>query len=542
MTLADEYWEYAHRTDQIEALWRNDLEHLEEVEDFSPAGVEARMATLRRFADRSSGVEGPTPELVSFHAASAAARLPWVGDLEMVNPAVGLVSLLATFLPRYPLVTADHGERYLEKIARTDRMLAGLEERLTVAAAAGRTPIRAAVAATMTQIDGILTHDPFGGQPAPTDLTRAEAADWAGRLEAEVGRTLRPALARLRKTLGEVVLPRARPDDRPGLRWLDGGEEAYGRLIEAHTSLPLTAAEVYAVGREQVARLDEEYRMLAGPLLGTTDLGTIYERLRNDPDLHYRTAADLVVDAEAALAAATEAALAAATEAAPAWFRRLPHAGCAARAVDQGALAFYSAPAADGATRGTFFFNTSHPELWGTFQLRAITFHESIPGHHFQIALAQETPGLHPVHSRLFVTSYVEGWGLYAERLADEMALYRGTLDRIGMLAADSLRACRLVVDTGMHAFGWSRNQAIRYMVDNSPMAVAEVEAEVDRYVGDPGQAVSYMIGRLELDRLRSEAASRLGPRFDIRDFHDAVLGTGSVTLPTLRRLVESRL
>ncbi len=534
MRLADEYWDFAHRTDQLEALWRTDLEHLEEVEDLTPEGSEARMARLRDFAARASTEEGPTAELVAFHAASAEARLPWVAELGMVNHTIGIVSLLATFLPRYPLVTAEHGERYLAKVARLDGMLAGLEKRLAAAAADGRTPIRRAVTGTIDQVADVLARDPFIAQAPPAELSPREAEAWRDRLDAGLSRSLRPALARLAETMKTVVLPRARPDDRPGIRWIDGGDEAYGRLLEAHTSLPLTAAEIHDAGIAQVARLDDEYRSIAEPLLGTSDIAEIYERLRADPDLHYRSAGALIADAEEALAAAVAAAAAV--------FHAVPAAGCVARAVDDGALAFYSPPPPSGRGPGTFFFNTARPELWGTFQLRSITFHESVPGHHLQIALAQETPGLHPVHSRLAVTSYVEGWGLYAERLADEMGLYRDALDRIGMLTSDSLRACRLVVDTGMHALGWTRDEAVAYMIANSPMSLAEVEAEVDRYIGDPGQAVSYMVGRLELDRLRSEATSRLGPRFDIRDFHDAVLGTGSVTLPTLRRLVESRL
>jgi len=534
MNLADEYWEYAHRTDQLEALWRGDLAHLEEVEDFSPAGVAARTRRLEEFAARAATEEGPTAELVAFHAASTATRLPWIADLEMVNHTVGIVSLLATFLPRYPLVTAEHGERYLEKVARVDAMLAGLEDRLAESAAAGRTPVRSIAAAAADQVSAVLRRDPFSAQLPPMELPAGAAADWRGRLETELSRSLRPALARFADTVRTVVVPRARSDERPGLVWIDGGEEAYHRLLAAHTSLPLTAAGVHGTGLEQVARLDDEYRAAAGPLLGTTDLAEIYERLRTDPALHYRSPADLIADAEEALAAAAGAA--------PAVFRTTPAAGCVARAVDDGALAFYSPPAPDGSSPGAFFFNPPHPELWATFQLRSITFHESIPGHHFQLALAQETPGLHPVHSRLAVTAYVEGWALYAERLAGELGLYRDDLDRVGMLTADSLRACRLVVDAGMHGLGWSRERAVAYMLANSPMSAGEVEAEVDRYLGDPGQAVSYMVGRLEIDALRAEAADRLGRRFDLRDFHDAVLGAGSVTLPTLRRTVTDAL
>jgi uncharacterized protein (DUF885 family) len=288
---------------------------------------------------------------------------------------------------------------------------------------------------------------------------------------------------------------------------------------------------VHQIGIDQVARLEDEYRAMAGPLLGTTDVDEIYRRLREDPALHYEDADELVADATDTLARATSAA--------PAWFGRLPKAPCTASAIDGGAVAYYSPPARDGSKPGAFYFNTKDPAGWGRFELESTTFHEGVPGHHLQLAIAQESLDLHPLLADYVVVAYCEGWGLYAERLADEMGLYSTELDRIGMLGGDSMRACRLVVDTGLHALGWSRERAITYMVDHSPMSRQQVEAEIDRYIGDPGQALGYMIGRLEIDRIRADAEQRLGSRFDIRAFHDVVLSVGSVPLTTLRRAVD---
>jgi uncharacterized protein (DUF885 family) len=169
-----------------------------------------------------------------------------------------------------------------------------------------------------------------------------------------------------------------------------------------------------------------------------------------------------------------------------------------------------------------------------------MAFHEGIPGHHLQIAIAQELGDEIPRFQRdAFISAYGEGWALYSERLADEMGLYSSPLDRLGMLWGDSMRACRLVVDTGLHALGWSREQAVQYMAANCPMALDAVRAEIDRYVVLPGQALSYMIGRLEFDRLREEAETAMGAEFDLPAFHDTVLGSGLMPLPTLRRLVH---
>ncbi len=169
-----------------------------------------------------------------------------------------------------------------------------------------------------------------------------------------------------------------------------------------------------------------------------------------------------------------------------------------------------------------------------------MAFHEGIPGHHLQLAIAQELEGVPEFRKHARITAYAEGWGLYTERLADEMGLYGGALDRMGMLDADSMRAGRLVVDTGLHALGWSRQHAIDYFRDNSPMTMTTIEGEVDRYISMPGQALGYMIGRLEIQRMRAEAEETMGPAFDIKGFHDTVLGSGLVPLETLDRMVRS--
>ncbi len=184
--------------------------------------------------------------------------------------------------------------------------------------------------------------------------------------------------------------------------------------------------------------------------------------------------------------------------------------------------------------------NTYLPETRPRYEAEALAFHESVPGHHLQIAVAQELTGVPEFRKHQGVTAFVEGWGLYAERLADEMGLYTSDVDRIGMLSFDAWRACRLVVDTGLHAKGWSRQQAIDYMTDNSILAENNIENEVDRYITWPGQALAYKLGQMEILKLRDEAKTKLGSRFDIKAFHDAVLGNGAVALPVLRQQVET--
>jgi uncharacterized protein (DUF885 family) len=203
-------------------------------------------------------------------------------------------------------------------------------------------------------------------------------------------------------------------------------------------------------------------------------------------------------------------------------------------------IAYYREPSADGSRPGYYMINTYQPETRPRYEAEALAFHESIPGHHLQIAIAQELSGVPEFRKHVGTTAFVEGWALYTERLADEMGLYSSDVDRIGMLSYDAWRACRLVVDTGLHSMGWSRQQAIDYMTENSVLAENNIANEVDRYLALPGQALAYKLGQLEILRLRDRARDALGSAFDIRSFHDVVLGQGAVGLRTLASVVEA--
>jgi uncharacterized protein (DUF885 family) len=535
LKLADEFHAFHKRTDQMAALWKGSLDDLELWEDFTLEGAQERRTELVRLAEeaeRLASLEGthPTLDLISFAGRAGAEQLEWFHDLQQFNSNMGFHPMLLTFGPRFPLVTADHGQRYLVRMSNLPKALRGFADRVASAAERGRVANITMVEQTLAGIDRHLGApvDPLTAQKPPAELSNSEAAIWSGELYRILRDEVRPALVELRDTVHDRALPAARSDDQAGLVYLEGGGEAYERLVWANVSRIVAAERVHSIGLEQVERLEDEYRSIAGPLLGTTDVREIYDRLRNDPTLHYQDAETLVADATTALAKAAAVM--------GDWFGVLPESPCIATSIDQGPLAFYSEPAMDGSKPGTFFFNTSDPSMWGTFQLEATTYHEGIPGHHLQVALTLENEDLHPIHREPLVIAYLEGWALYTERVADEMGLYSSEMDRVGMLAADSMRACRLVVDTGLHALGWSRDQAIDYMVGHSPMTRGQVIGEIDRYIGVPGQALGYMMGRLEIDKIRADAERRLADRFDIKAFHDLVLGHGDIPLDTLER------
>jgi uncharacterized protein (DUF885 family) len=227
----------------------------------------------------------------------------------------------------------------------------------------------------------------------------------------------------------------------------------------------------------------------------------------------------------------------------PQWFGIQPRAGCEvvrmeAHEEPHSTIAYYRQPAIDGSRPGRYYINTWKPETRPRYEAEALAFHEAIPGHHLQIAIAQELSGIPEFRKHVGCTAFVEGWALYTERLADEMGLYSSDLDRIGMLSYDAWRACRLVVDTGMHSMGWSRQQAIDYMLAHSALAENNIVNEVDRYIGWPGQALAYKVGQMEFLHLRDRYKSAQGENYDIRAYHDLVLRNGAVTLPALQQIV----
>jgi uncharacterized protein (DUF885 family) len=420
-----------------------------------------------------------------------------------------------------------------------DRLIGTTRDALATGVAAPAALVRNVVA----ELDDLLGRpvedwplvDP--ARDAPVDWPAERRRAYQDDVAVAVADVIRPAFARYRAFLADELGPLARRDDRPGLSHLPGGEEAYARLVRSHTTLPLTPGEIHRIGLDETERIDAEFRALGDRLLGTEDLGTILARLRSDPALHFASSAEVFAVADASLARANAAI--------PDWFGRLPRTPCVV--VEMGAheakystIAYYRQPAADGSRPGSYYINTTAPETRPRYEAETLAFHEAVPGHHLQIAIAQELEGL-PAFRRLTgPTAFVEGWGLYSERLSAEMGLLSGDMDRFGIASFDAWRACRLVVDTGLHAFGWSRDRAIAFMVEHTALAENNIANEVDRYLAMPGQELAYKLGQLEILRLREDARAALGAGFDIRAFHDVVLGQGAVGLVTLRSVVEA--
>jgi uncharacterized protein (DUF885 family) len=545
---ADRYWEASLEFRPTGATLHGDHRYDDRIEDISVDGEARERAAwleLRAAVDvvDPAGLDAAgrvTRELLRAELTKAVEAID-VRETELrYDQNTGFHAELFVVAPQIKAPTPESARALLGRHRQIPAFLDQAIDRLRAGLAAGRTPARINIERSLNQLDKYLASalegDPFTTMAGPPRWD-GEAA-WRAEL-ADVARDLiRPAFGRYREFFASELLPAGRPHDRAGLQWIPDGPGLYEHFVRHHTTVDdLTAEAIHRIGLAELDRLAGEYAEVGGRLFGTTDLASIFDRLRSDEALRYTSGDEIMGDARRYLAAARAVM--------GDWFGRLPVTPCeivaipAAIAEDM-PMAYYFPPADDGSRPGMYFVNTADPGDKNRFETASVAYHEAIPGHHLQLAIATELDGV-PAFQRLSHgnTAYVEGWGLYAERLAEEMGLYADDLERIGMLAADSWRSCRLVVDTGLHALGWGRQQAIDFMAANAPVSVGEIGVEVDRYIGMPGQALAYKIGQREIFRLREAARARLGDRFDIRAFHDVVLGSSSVSLPVLRHLVE---
>ena len=437
-------------------------------------------------------------------------------------------------VPAMTITDADSAARYESRLAGLGAFFTALGERYAQEAADGRTSTALGIQHAVGQLTGHLARD----LDDDALLAPAAGADPALRERARetVRAEVRPAMTALVDQL-RALLPGARADDAVGISNVPGGEAAYVDAVARHTTTDLTPAQVHQIGLDTLAELRPRWLEIGARALGVHTFPEITERLRTDPALRFQTSGQIVEVAEQALQRAQAVQ--------DDWF---PHSDIPACVVEQidpvdaagAAMAYYRPPAVDGSRPGAHVLQATDPTERFRFEYEALAFHESVPGHHLQLATAQtlDLPRYRQ-HLDVEACSFNEGWGLYAESLAEEMGLYSDDVALLGMLSFASLRACRLVIDTGVHALGWSRQRAVEFMWAHTATTRANVVNEINRYIAWPAQALAYMVGRREIVRLRAAAQGRLGARFDVRGFHGAVLSNGAVPLSVLSEVVD---
>ena len=445
----------------------------------------------------------------------------------------GPAAFLAT-AARTVLLDPAAAEAYLIRLRRSGGWLDQLGQRLRAGAGKGRLPVAPLAEQAVTWADGVLAApatSPVLSPQAPQGWPNAAAWDAERRAIAE--EVVYPALTRWVATVKDL-LPRARPSQQAGMTYLPDGKEHYARAIQIYTTLPLSAEDLHQTGLDHIAALETRAVEL-GAGLGLDGLDEVFTALRDSagqvpPEQAMRRAAEAVRRAEARAGEVFPEPLPPPCEVAP-----MPEVVAVS-----GAAPHYTPPRLDGGRPGTYWFNTRRPTAGTGWDTEVVAFHEAVPGHHLQLSRLQLLTGLPALQRQRSLPVFAEGWGLYAEQLAEEAGLYADERGLLGSVSTSLMRAARLVVDTGMHAFGWSRERALEYMADHVPMPREFLAAEIDRYVVMPGQALAYLTGKLEILRIREEARNRLGPAFRLPEFHGAVLDHGSLPMPTLARSITS--
>ncbi len=439
------------------------------------------------------------------------------------------------------LLEKDHMDAILKRIELYGRYFNQITERTRRGMADKLINNSRNVARTINSLENYLAldsaEDPLLSCAMP-NASEGEQAEWRRKASAIIVKHVRPAVQDYVDFLKTDLLPMARPDDKFGLMWMEGGEDLYSMFLPLHTGTPgVTAKEVHEIGLQEVASLVAQYEEI-GPCVfeGVNQFPEIVTKLRTDPAMRYKSAEQMVEFCQKAVDKAFK-------DAKPA-FGIYPDAPCKVVAVPPAAAedappAFYMSPPFDGSRPGIYYINTHKPQEKDMFECDALAFHEAVPGHHLDRTIASELKDV-PMLQRIGgTTAFVEGWGLYAETLANELGMYSNDVQQLGRLSSNIFRAARLVLDTGMHAFGWTREKAVDYFTNHVPITLVDIETETDRYTSWPGQACAYKMGERKIFALRKLAREKLGDKFKISEFHDEVLKDGGLTLEILEKKIH---
>jgi uncharacterized protein (DUF885 family) len=453
-------------------------------------------------------------------------------DLWNISPTwTGWQFMFASTLAIQPVDTADERQAAIERIVDAARYLHTDIGNLRRGLDQGFLAPQSNVVAVIDQVTSLIDTTAMDS-PLFSPAARSSDDDFVAAYTDAYDTALKPALLAYRDFLVDEYEGR----DTPGVGANPNGAACYAASVRYWSSLSMSAEDIHRAGLSEMARIQTEMLQIARESFGTDDVKGLLAELRTNPEYTFGSEQEMLDYVTAAVERGKDAV--------PDWFGNVPAdelqiIPSPAYEKDSGG-GFYSAGAADGSRPGTYQVGTYNPRGISKAGPESTAFHESYPGHHMQVSLALTNQNIHPILRYIGVSGFVEGWALYSERLADEMGLYSSDVARLGMLSNEAYRAARLVVDPGMHVMGWSRDEAIQYMLEYTAKGIDSLTYEVDRYAAVPGQATSYLLGSLEIQRLRHKAEQALGDDFDIREFHDRILVNGGVTLPMLGATINA--
>lgn len=546
--LFDEEWERGMRENPEEASYRGDKRYNDRWTDMSMAAIQARMdgdaKALQRLRaiDRKALSENDQLhyDVFGWDLEKAVERQKFREYLRPVSQRGGIQNAegIAEVLP---FATVKDYRDWLARMRALPAVIEQTQALMREGAAAGNTPPRVLMERVTGQIQSQIVDDPTKSPfykpftKFPDTVPEAERAALQAEAKQVIADTLVPAYRDFATFFANEYLPKTRTSiaavDLPD------GKAYYDFVAGYFTTTDLSAEQIHQIGLKEVARIRTEMEKVKAEVGFKGTLAEFFQYLRTDPKFFYKTPEELFTAYEA-ISKRIDPQLVKV-------FKTIPRLPYGVRPIPDNiapdtTTAYYQPGAVDGTRAGFYYVNLYKPDVRPKWEMMALSLHEAVPGHHFQFARGMELPDV-PMFRRIgYFVAYGEGWGLYAERLGYDMGLYDDPYDRMGQLAYDMWRAVRLVVDTGMHSKGWSRDKAIAYFMDNSPKTRQDVVNEIDRYIGWPGQALAYKIGQLKISELRERASRELGDRFDLRAFNDAVLETGSVPLQALEARIDA--
>ncbi|MBI4370416.1 MAG: DUF885 domain-containing protein [Elusimicrobia bacterium] len=546
LRLADDYWQETLRRSPMAATMIGEHQYDHLLDDLTPEARQKTMENIQNFKSRAQRIDDALLseedritknvllELLDADQGRIEHKLyQWDVD-HMYGPQISFPQVVGFM----PLTSTKDVQNLIARFIAYPRYMEEYRANLKEGLTEGRVAAKITVERVMTQVRQILLQSPEASplgiktKSMPTGLYVL----YGSKAIQGIRDSVYPALSQFTEFLEKDYLSQCRGNDAIGLNQLPGGATAYEFLIRTNTTLPLSAEELHQIGLKEIEKIHSEMLQIANKLGHQGTLAQFQAKIKSNPANYFQTRDGVLSSAKRNVERAYALL--------PKYFLSVPQVYCDVLAIEQyrekdAVAAFYYAPDDQMSRPGIYYVNTYNPSSRARYTMTALAAHEAVPGHHNQIATAIGLKSLPAFRRHADFTAFIEGWGLYAERLADEMGLYENELSRFGMLTYQAWRASRLVVDTGIHAKGWSRDRAIEFMKTNAPIPDQEIVNEVDRYIIWPGQALAYKTGQREIESLRREAEKMLGAKFDLREFHYMVLKNGAVPLPLLKKIIH---
>ncbi len=546
--LIDEVEAFDLASDPITAGRKGDMEALRKMPDVSQKTIAARSLQNKKYLTRINMIleqelsdsDRINADLLHYALANRVARAEFdTAALPFTNDSGFHTSL--DFIARTTRVTSlDEGEAWVARLHDVPRFLAEHRSNISRGIKSGFSQPKLVVKGVLATLEAQLGDDallnsllaPLDSLPASTDNATKEQLQQ--QVKIAFNEAVFPAMQETLNFMRDEVLPAAR--NSIGISEVPNGRDYYEVLVKAFTTTDMNAAQVHELGLSEVKRIRAEMEQVIADTGFEGDFADFLHFLRTDPQFYAKSETELLMRASYISKQADDNM--------PRFFGILPRLPYGVRPVPANIAPNYTTARywpgdLKQGRAGGYMVNTYDLKSRPLYELPALSVHEAVPGHHHQIALAQELTDVPEFRTKLYITAFGEGWGLYTEKLAVEMGLYKSPYEHFGRLTYEMWRACRLVMDTGIHAFGWTREQAKTCLSENSALALHNIETETDRYISWPGQALGYKIGELTIWRLRRKAEAELGDEFDIRDFHDEILKDGAMTMAMLENKIE---